>query len=335
MKKKNNTHKIDFVILWVDGSDEKWLNEKKKYCPELSVSNEAFKFRDWELLKYWFRGVEKYASWVNKIFFVTWGHVPNWLNIDNEKIVIVNHKEIIDKKYLPTYNSNVIDFNIHNIKDLSENFVYFNDDIFILNNVDSKDFFVDGIPKDLYAESVIQPDKGVFPYTRFNNAFIINKYYNKKEIYKNKRNKIFSIKYGKYNLRTLMNLIYPSFVGFYNQHICQPFLKSYFKKIWLLEPELCKELCNNKFRTNNDISQYLVKEMQILDGKTIPRKYNFGKAYSLNDKNYKEIQKTIEKQKYKVICINDSKNIQNVEKIKKELKKSFEKILPDKSIFEK
>ena len=335
MNKKNNNCCIDFVILWVDGSDKKWLNEKKKYCPELSVSNEAFKFRDWELLKYWFRGVEKYAPWVNKIFFVTWGHIPSWLNINNEKLVIVNHKDIIDEKYLPTYNSNVIDFNIYKIKELSENFVYFNDDIFLLNNVKPSDFFVEGMPKDLYAESVIQPDKGVFPYTRFNNAFIINKYYNKKQVYKKNRNKIFSLKYGKYNLRTLMNLVYPSFVGFYNQHICQSFLKSYFEKIWLLEPKLCEELCNNRFRTNRDVSQYIIKEMQVLDGKTVPRKYSFGKAYSMNDNNYNLIKKAIEKQKYKVICINDCKDIQNVETIKKELKISFEKILPGKSDFEK
>ena len=25
------TEKIDFVILWVDGNDQKWLKEKKEY----------------------------------------------------------------------------------------------------------------------------------------------------------------------------------------------------------------------------------------------------------------------------------------------------------------
>lgn len=27
----NNSDKIDFVIIWVDGGDEKWRREKEKY----------------------------------------------------------------------------------------------------------------------------------------------------------------------------------------------------------------------------------------------------------------------------------------------------------------
>ncbi|MBQ6357217.1 MAG: capsule biosynthesis protein CapK, partial [Solobacterium sp.] len=38
------------------------------------------RFKDWGLFKYWFRGVEKFAPWVNKIYFITWGHVPTWLD---------------------------------------------------------------------------------------------------------------------------------------------------------------------------------------------------------------------------------------------------------------
>ena len=89
--------KIDFVITWVDGNDEKWLKEKEKYSKECSNKNsDEFKkwinaksrYRDWDNLKYWFRAVCKYAPWVNKIYFITYGHVPNWLDTNNPKLVI-------------------------------------------------------------------------------------------------------------------------------------------------------------------------------------------------------------------------------------------------------
>ena len=103
--------KIDFIITWVDSSDQKWIEEKNKY----EITNDLKKvdarnnrYRDMNCLKYWFRGVEKYAPWVNKIFFVTYGHYPEWLNIDNKKIKIIKHSEFIPEKFLPTFNSNAI-----------------------------------------------------------------------------------------------------------------------------------------------------------------------------------------------------------------------------------
>ena len=68
-------NKIDFVIPWVNGSDPVWLAEKAKYnyLAENSEceNNSAERYRDWGLMKYWFRGVEKFTPWVNKIHFVT------------------------------------------------------------------------------------------------------------------------------------------------------------------------------------------------------------------------------------------------------------------------
>ena len=51
--------KIDFVIMWVDGNDLKWQKEKNKFLAKDDEVNNEVRFRDWELLKYWFRGIEK------------------------------------------------------------------------------------------------------------------------------------------------------------------------------------------------------------------------------------------------------------------------------------
>ena len=101
--------KIDFVIMWVDGSDPKWLEEKNKYLDKkIDTSNAINRYRDMGVLKYWFRGVEKFAPWVNKIHFVTWGHVPSWLNTNNPKLNVVKHEDFIPQKYLPVFNANAI-----------------------------------------------------------------------------------------------------------------------------------------------------------------------------------------------------------------------------------
>ena len=85
--------RIDFVIPWVDGSDPKWIAEKDKFDTQiqeastLDSSNAACRYRgDAHLLRYWFRGVEKCAPWVNKIHFVTCGQKPEWLNENHPKI---------------------------------------------------------------------------------------------------------------------------------------------------------------------------------------------------------------------------------------------------------
>ena len=136
-------NKIDFVVLWVDGSDPEWVEEKNSYVPgDTTPEIEAARFRDWDNMKYWFRGIEKFAPWVNKIHFVTYGHLPSFLNTENKKLNIVNHKDIIDSAYLPTFNSAAIEVNISKIAGLTDKFVYFNDDTFIMSPMKERDFFV-------------------------------------------------------------------------------------------------------------------------------------------------------------------------------------------------
>lgn len=126
---------IDFVLIWVDDKDPKWIAEKNKYKSndiQINVQSDSeVRYRDWDNLKYWFRAVEKYAPWVRKVHFVTCGQKPTWLNENNPKLRLVNHSDYIDEKYLPTFSSHVIELNLHKIPGLSERFVYFNDDTFI------------------------------------------------------------------------------------------------------------------------------------------------------------------------------------------------------------
>lgn len=108
-------------------------------------SDTVNRYRDWNLLPYWFRAVDKFAPWVRKIHFVTWGHVPKFLQVKASKLHIVKHNEFIPEEYLPTFSSHAIEMNIHRIPSLAEHFVYFNDDMFLLRPFEKR-FFRNGLP---------------------------------------------------------------------------------------------------------------------------------------------------------------------------------------------
>ncbi len=93
---------------------------------------EMGRFRDMGTLQYMFRSFELFTPWVRKIHFVTYGHTPSWLNINHPKIKIVRHEDILTKDALPTFICGAIELAFCNIDDLSERFVYFNDDMFII-----------------------------------------------------------------------------------------------------------------------------------------------------------------------------------------------------------
>ena len=87
---------IDFVVLWVDGNDPVWQAEKAKHQGKtLDDSNSVNRFRDWGLMPYWFRAVERFAPWVRKVHFVTCGHVPVFLNLEHPKLHHVKRSDFL------------------------------------------------------------------------------------------------------------------------------------------------------------------------------------------------------------------------------------------------
>ncbi|XP_075228140.1 N-acetylglucosamine-1-phosphate transferase subunits alpha and beta [Lycorma delicatula] len=99
------------------------------------------RFDDKEELRYSLRSLEKFAPWVRKVYLVTNGQIPHWLNLENPRIKIVTHYEIFtNKTHLPTFSSPAIETHLHRIPGLSEKFLYINDDIFLGSEVWPDDF---------------------------------------------------------------------------------------------------------------------------------------------------------------------------------------------------
>lgn len=146
---------IDAVITWVDNGDTAHQEKLFKYLPENKVNaRREFKkrFVEVEELKFVVHSILIYAPFIRKIFIVTDNQVPKFIKNDisnrYEKVKIVDHKDIFKKDalYLPVFNSRSIETKLYDIPNLSEHFIYFNDDIFLLKPLNQLHFFREGLP---------------------------------------------------------------------------------------------------------------------------------------------------------------------------------------------
>jgi hypothetical protein len=328
-------NKIDFIITWVDDSDLKWRKTKEFYCSEANLEmNSDSRYRNWDFLKFWFRSVEQHAPWVNKVFFVTEGHLPKWLNTNYEKLVIVRHDEFISSDFLPTFNSNVIELSFGEINGLSDHFVSFNDDMFLNRNVTEQDFFLNNLPRDCGVFSPVLPIKNTIDGIVLNNVEIINEYFDKNKVLKRYFFKYFNFKYKKQLIKNLVTLPWNSFLGFYDNHIPISYRKDIFNEVIALESDKILQTKKNKFRTREDISHWLIRYWQLCTGNFSPRSTNFGAYYNITD-NPVDILSDIKESKHKVICLNDNERLIEFEKTKKLITEEFSVKYNVKSKFEK
>ncbi len=335
MKNDEIREEIDFVIAWVDGSDPLWLDERKKY--DSNPGNNEVRFRDWGLLRYWFRCVEQNAPWVRKIHFVTWGHVPAWLDTGNPKLHIVKHTDFIPEQYLPTFNANPIELNLHRIPDLAEQFVFFNDDMFLTGAVGADYFFKNGLPCDAFQLNPIQFAKDSIGWINGSNIAVINEHFDMREVVRKNWRKVFSSKNGlKRNFKTMMlYFLVPWFPGLNYWHLTTSFLKESFAEVWDAEPEILEETCSCRFRDKGNVSQFLIKNWQLCMGRFEPMSVSSGHCYHLDDEMAIQGAKEIREGKYKLICLNDTPKIRDLNQCKRVLTDSFETMYPKMSSFEK
>lgn len=295
---------IDIIITWVDQNDLEWQKKHKKYS---DIQNDSMlRYRDYGTLKYVFRSIEKYASWVNHIYLVTDNQIPKWLDLSNKKVSIIDHTQIIPQEYLPTFNSNVIDFHLANIPNLSEHFIYFNDDTFLNAPTEPNDFFAaNGFIKDNLAFNLLSPSpqpSSNFDHIYVNNLQIINRRFNKYAVQKKLFWKIFNFKNGIWNFASILLLPFPRFSRFYDPHIPLAFCKKDVQAA--LNNKYVRTFFGNKFREKSDLSIWLVRYFKLLSGKFFVRNRKFGKRYSIEDtEKYSE---DIRNSKHNILCINDA-----------------------------
>ena len=138
---------VDVVYTWVDGGDPEWNDARERRLAEVTgtahtrESSGRARFVSRDELRYSMRSLHLFAPWVRRIHVVTAGQVPSWLDTSHPQIRVVDHRDILPADALPTFNSHAIETGLHRVPDLTEHWVYFNDDVFLGRPVRPEIFF--------------------------------------------------------------------------------------------------------------------------------------------------------------------------------------------------
>ena len=277
--------KIDAVITWVDGSEpnyklklEENLKNKKIIISQYTQANE---------IDFCVASIIKFAPFVRKIFIVTDKQKPKFSGIRHmvslEKIEIIDHEEIFRDNLdcMPSFNIRSIDALLFKIKDLSDKFIYFNDDMFLIKETTKEDWFKD------------------------NKAILTGswaKTYNKQ-----------LIKTISHKIKNLLN-IRPSFnaaqskaaniVGFHNKyfksfHCGRPQIKSVIKDFYDKNPQRLTNQIRHKFRDGRQYMPYslcwhlLIKENLHVESSS-NKLVEINKSRNLSAKKLEKILRSID-----------------------------------------
>ena len=234
--------KIDAVITWVDGSEPNYQRKVKEYLTDNNtLKRQYFQANEINLC---IASIVKYAPFIRKIFIVTDKQRPNLDSIKHlvtlDKVEIIDHEEIFrdNKDCLPTFNIRSIDALLFKIKNLSDKFIYFNDDMFLVKETSQEDWFINN-------KAVLT---GVWAKT-----------YNKQVI------KTLSHRIKKFiNVRPSFNAAQSraaNIVGFHDKyfksyHCGRPQIKSVIKNFYDINPERLTNQIKHKFRDGRQYMPY-------------------------------------------------------------------------------
>lgn len=329
---------IDAVVTWVDGNDEEWRARKEQalICAGLAdpEAKSDARYRDWGTFRYWFRGLESFAPWLRSIILVTEGHVPDWLDLDNPKLRVVRHADFMPEEYLPTFSSRAIELNMHRIADLSEVFVYFNDDMYLTAPTPRSHFVRRGLPAGVAVAKALHSG-GITDHASLNAVHVLNRHIAKQDAMRAHPLKFFSPRYGLNNLRTLALMPWSGFTGFQQLHLPQVMLTRSFRELWELEHEWLDRTSRQRFRDHSGLNPYVITYWQLATGEFAPvSPRRFGTYRQLGVDDIDEIAADITAQDHRIVCVNDGP-VSDFEADQATLVHALQKILPARSSFEK
>ena len=310
---------IDIVITFLNDND-KWrekYNYWKNYEIEQGIieatSKQAFgeeRNRNWGFLKYWFRSIEKNLPWINKVFLVVQDkdQIPDWINTDYDKLRVVYHEEFIPKELLPTFNSMSIIMYLNRIKDLSNNYIYSDDDMFFMKPIREDRFFKNGISQH---ENNRIPYGYFFDYDEY--LHILNNSLDFEEKYMGEE----KIKYHFYHLPTAHQ----------KEDELQIINENY--------QEIIEHQNKSKFRYKTNLEPNMLTNILKLQRKC----YIGEKGHVYNNCGYVALKDGINLEPFKekdIVCFNDTDlATENFEKVKQDLNKFLEEIFNEKSKYER
>lgn len=302
---KNSDIKIDLVYLWVDGSDAVWAERKARMLAEYTntkLNNNSIancRFQDNNELLYSLRSVEKNLQWINHIYIVADNQKPNWLNVNHEKITLINQKDIMEDYSLPCFNSCAIETYLSKIPNLSEYFIYANDDMFFFNKTPKELFF------DENNNPIYQMGKKIInkPYTHLYGSTIV------------RANKLIKENFDVQ-------------VGYFPHHGVDPYRKSYLDECISEFKEEIETTRRNHFRSFSDLQRVVFAYYAIAKKGC---RYDFAPSDSYAECKKNQLEK-LSKSKFPLACINSGRK--TTDKDVKVMKDILQNKFPFVSAFE-
>ena len=295
---------IDAVITWVDGDDPAHIAKREKYGSSTLFKTEDIagltRYKSLGEIFYCIASINKFASWIRKIYIVTDAQNPNVEPYLKEHfpngyipMEIVDHKVIFDgyHKYLPTFNSISIESMTWRIPGLSEHYLEFNDDLILQTNVSPSDFFT--------------PDGKPVCYAQKKSALIVALTRQIKYWYNGRR----KVSYKQTMVNALKRMERPTSFILKVHHTPKSLRKSFFENYYKNHHEALEENISHRFR---DASQFNPQQLMFLtmyqNGECELKSYYPDLLYIQCREDDEYIQKKLEvfktKPNAKFICIN-------------------------------
>lgn len=288
------TFPVDIVYTWVNSDDEEFnksrLAHQKQFDASVSESKsestDIARFESRDELKYSIRSVLTYAPWVNHIYIVTNGQVPKWLDESYDKVTVITHSQIIEPEFLPTFNSHAIESALHKIPNLSEHFIYFNDDVMLTRPLPASYFFTSSGTAKLFITNSKLPngDKNV------NDS---------------------PTQWAAKNSRQLLLAETGFWVDVMFAHTFHPQVKSVHQEIERLWPNEVATCRKNKFRDGSDlnVATFLHHHLALIRGQAIATRTRC-MYFNIREKQASNLYKSLLTNKGKAnathsICLND------------------------------
>ena len=329
---------IDFVIPWVDSEDPDWQASFRQWMPAdtegLDISEP--RYRNWHLLRYWFRGVEKFAPWVRKVHFITNGQLPSWLDTQHPKLHVVRHSDILPSGALPCFSSHPIELNMHRIEGLAEHFVYFNDDIFITVPISPSDFFHGDLPVDMAVTKSSERGCSIMDGINDNNLRLINSRFRKWQVICRRPQQWLNPAYRGFLKLTIKSFSDTTFESMLDPHVAHPYKLSTLQEVWQQFPEELSATTRQRFRSRKDVNQWLFRYWRLVRGEFYPQNvYNSNAVFFSPQEQWRALVTAVKSPSVKMVAVNDTDRITDFKAFAADVNALLHGILPHASSFEK
>ena len=164
-----NLGPIDLVYCWCDQNDPAFARLKEQTAARCGVKLDAAssetgncRYVSNDELRYSLRSVANGGlDFIRKVYIVMADcqTPPSWLRLDHPQLRIVRHSEFMPAEAVPCFNPVCIEFYLPDLPELSDRFLYANDDMFVTASLGPDFFFApDGFPYFRYLDSTVDLD---------------------------------------------------------------------------------------------------------------------------------------------------------------------------------